>query len=71
MTLLVGVWAGNSYATSGCPGTCAQRLMDPANFVVRISQTPNSAANRLILAFAHLERIMAHKLSEGVQKGPS
>lgn len=29
------------------------------------------AANRLILAFAHLERIMAHKLSQGVQKGPS
>lgn len=22
-------------------------------------------------AFAHLERIMAHKLSQGVQKGPS
>ncbi|KAH7883608.1 concanavalin A-like lectin/glucanase domain-containing protein [Phlebopus sp. FC_14] len=28
-----GDWAGNSYATSGCPGTCADRLMDPANFV--------------------------------------
>ncbi|KAH9475198.1 putative glycosidase C21B10.07 [Psilocybe cubensis] len=27
-----GVWAGNSYATSGCPGTCADRIMDPANF---------------------------------------
>ncbi|KAF5313963.1 hypothetical protein D9611_006836 [Ephemerocybe angulata] len=26
-------WAGNSYATSGCPGTCDDRLMDPANFV--------------------------------------
>lgn len=31
----VGDWAGSSYATSGCPGTCAERLMDPANFVVR------------------------------------
>lgn len=29
-----GDWAGNSYATSGCPGTCDDRLMDPANFVV-------------------------------------
>ncbi|EGN96860.1 glycoside hydrolase family 16 protein [Serpula lacrymans var. lacrymans S7.3] len=28
-----GDWAGNSYATSGCPGTCPERLMDPANFV--------------------------------------
>jgi hypothetical protein len=28
-----GQWAGNSYATSGCPGTCPERLMDPTNFV--------------------------------------
>jgi len=28
-----GDWAGNSYATSGCPGTCSDRLMDPSNFV--------------------------------------
>lgn len=28
-----GDWAGNSYATSGCPGTCPERLMDPSNFV--------------------------------------
>ncbi|KAI0051912.1 glycoside hydrolase family 16 protein [Auriscalpium vulgare] len=28
-----GDWAGNSYATSGCPGTCSDRLMDPGNFV--------------------------------------
>ncbi|EPT04304.1 hypothetical protein FOMPIDRAFT_159190 [Fomitopsis schrenkii] len=27
-----GDWAGNDYATSGCPGTCAQRIMDPSNF---------------------------------------
>jgi len=27
-----GDWAGNSYATSGCPGTCEARLMDPTNF---------------------------------------
>ncbi|KAF4615089.1 hypothetical protein D9613_003286 [Agrocybe pediades] len=28
-----GDWAGNSYATTNCPGTCLERLMDPANFV--------------------------------------
>lgn len=28
-----GDWAGNSYATSGCPGTCESILMDPANFI--------------------------------------
>ncbi|KAG1757546.1 glycoside hydrolase family 16 protein [Suillus lakei] len=28
-----GDWAGNSYATSGCPGTCENTLMDPTNFV--------------------------------------
>jgi hypothetical protein len=27
-----GDWAGNSYATSGCPGSCSDRLMDPSNF---------------------------------------
>jgi len=28
-----GFWAGNSYATSGCPGTCEEVLTDPSNFV--------------------------------------
>lgn len=28
-----GDWAGNSYATTDCPGTCESILMDPANFV--------------------------------------
>jgi len=27
-----GDWAGNSYATSGCPGTCEERLQNPKNF---------------------------------------
>jgi len=27
-----GDWAGNSYATSGCPGTCPDQLMEPSNF---------------------------------------
>jgi len=27
-----GDWAGNSYATSGCPGSCSDILMDPTNF---------------------------------------
>ncbi|KAF9051531.1 family 16 glycosyl hydrolase [Panaeolus papilionaceus] len=28
-----GDWAGNTYATTECPGTCVERMMDPANFV--------------------------------------
>ncbi|KAJ3510435.1 hypothetical protein NLJ89_g4674 [Agrocybe chaxingu] len=32
---LCGAWAGASYATSGCPGTCDERLMHPENFEVR------------------------------------
>ncbi|KAJ7900374.1 glycoside hydrolase family 16 protein [Mycena olivaceomarginata] len=28
-----GDWAGNTYSTSGCPGSCSTRLMDPSNFV--------------------------------------
>ncbi|KAI0283293.1 concanavalin A-like lectin/glucanase domain-containing protein [Russula aff. rugulosa BPL654] len=28
-----GDWAGNSYATSNCSGTCSEHLMDPTNFV--------------------------------------
>jgi len=30
---LCGDWAGNSYSTSGCPGTCSDRLQDPSNFI--------------------------------------
>jgi len=29
---LCGGWAGDHYASSGCPGTCSDRIMDPANF---------------------------------------
>ena len=36
VNVYVGDWAGNDYATSGCPGTCAERIMDPSNFNVRI-----------------------------------
>ncbi|GMK58190.1 hypothetical protein CspeluHIS016_0502220 [Cutaneotrichosporon spelunceum] len=28
---LCGDWAGNTYDSSGCPGTCAERISDPAN----------------------------------------
>ena len=31
-----GDWAGNDYATSGCPGTCPERLMDPTNYNVSL-----------------------------------
>src|ERR1700761_710400 len=37
LTLAQGDWAGNSYATSGCPGTCAERIQDPSNFVASSS----------------------------------
>lgn len=30
--LVCGDWAGNTYGQSGCPGTCAQRVMQPGNF---------------------------------------
>ncbi|KAH6874504.1 hypothetical protein BKA70DRAFT_1449386 [Coprinopsis sp. MPI-PUGE-AT-0042] len=32
-----GDWATDSYATSGFPGACQDRLMDPRNVVVRFS----------------------------------
>ncbi|KAB5594009.1 glycosidase C21B10,07 [Ceratobasidium theobromae] len=31
-TTLCGGWAGDAYATSGCPGTCSDRIMNPSNF---------------------------------------
>jgi len=31
-TTLCGDWAGATYGGAGCPGTCADRLKDPANF---------------------------------------
>ncbi|KAG8679182.1 hypothetical protein FRC09_019154, partial [Ceratobasidium sp. 395] len=31
-TTLCGDWAGATYGSAGCPGTCADRLQDPANF---------------------------------------
>ncbi|CAK9783546.1 hypothetical protein CC85DRAFT_323762 [Cutaneotrichosporon oleaginosum] len=30
---LCGDWAGSTYAASGCPGTCVERVADPANLV--------------------------------------
>lgn len=29
---LCGSWAGDAYAGSGCPGSCAAQVMDPANY---------------------------------------
>jgi len=28
-----GDWAGSSYATSGCPGSCGETVQNPANFI--------------------------------------
>ncbi|KAF8335481.1 glycoside hydrolase family 16 protein [Cantharellus anzutake] len=36
-----GDWAGTSYISSGCPGTCSQRVMTPSNFA-NASWTINS-----------------------------
>ncbi|KAF8509815.1 concanavalin A-like lectin/glucanase domain-containing protein [Gautieria morchelliformis] len=33
MTSVVGDWAGASFATSGCPGSCGQTVQDPNNFI--------------------------------------
>lgn len=32
-TTLCGDWAGATYASAGCPGTCADAVADPKNFV--------------------------------------
>ena len=29
-----GDWAGSSYATSGCPGSCGATVQDPSNFII-------------------------------------
>ncbi|KAF9006097.1 concanavalin A-like lectin/glucanase domain-containing protein [Cyathus striatus] len=31
-TTLCGDWAGATYSSAGCPGTCGQRVSNPANF---------------------------------------
>lgn len=45
-----GDWAGNSYATSGCPGTCPDRLKDPANFDVCLLTVHCDA----VLTYSHM-----------------
>lgn len=32
-TTICGDWAGSAYESSGCPGTCADAVADPKNFV--------------------------------------
>jgi len=32
-TSLCGDFAGSAYESSGCPGTCAQHVEDPKNFL--------------------------------------
>jgi hypothetical protein len=62
-TYILGDWAGNSYATSGCPGTCPQQLMDPNNFVVSILHLCcPSFCNDFI------ECIMEHQFSQSLQE---
>ncbi len=40
LTPSLGDWAGNSYASTTCPGTCDERLMDPTNFIVGLYCKP-------------------------------
>lgn len=62
-----GDWAGNSYTTSGCPGTCEERLMDPSNFeVIRKSCWTGTHSH---LHF--LECLLEHKLPQGLSKTTS
>jgi len=55
-----GDWAGNSYATSGCPGTCSDRLIDPSNFV-NASWTINSVK-------VYKKQILSGRISNGSQR---
>ena len=67
---IAGDWAGSSYATSGCPGTCPERLMLGENFVVRPKtkkKTPN-ANTHFFINDVSLECVMEYKLSESIQK---
>ena len=63
---LVGDWAGSSYITSGCPGTCSERLMNGANFAVRHIQS--NILFLLTTIVALLECVVEHKLFESIQK---
>jgi len=56
-----GDWAGNSYATSGCPGSCADRLMDPGNFV-NASWSINSLK-------VYEKQVLSGKISSGGRLG--
>ena len=66
--LPVGDWAGSSYATSGCPGTCSERLMEGANFVVSQKNTHNANMLFFIHDVTLLECDMEYKLFESIQK---
>jgi hypothetical protein len=56
-----GQWAGNSYATTNCPGTCDERLMDPTNFdnatwsinSLKVYRKQPLAGNGTLLAAGH------------------
>lgn len=38
-TTLCGDWAGATYASAGCPGTCAQAVSKPENFLCMSSSS--------------------------------
>ncbi|QRW16739.1 peroxisomal targeting signal 2 receptor [Rhizoctonia solani] len=49
-TTLCGDWAGATYSSAGCPGTCADRLKDPANFKDAVWKINSNSFDRSIPA---------------------
>ncbi|KAG8818539.1 hypothetical protein FRC17_010797 [Serendipita sp. 399] len=55
-TTLCGDWAGTSYSTAGCPGTCEAQVADPASFA-NATWSINSIKiyNKTVINTAYLE----------------
>ena len=60
-----GVWAGATYGTTQCPGTCEERMMAPENFVVRPQWLKECETVNLTCV---AERHLAHQFPQGVQE---
>lgn len=60
----IGDWAGNSYASTDCPGTCEERLTEPANFVVSSRSSHGATWFDLLDAECHME----HQLPKGLSQ---
>lgn len=47
-TTLCGDWAGATYSSAGCPGTCEERVADPSNFSSKPFLVSRSSYAKLI-----------------------